>query len=118
VDDLRCLIYGGRDPAIFLRFRTDSKGIEYMTEAFSRPDVDSKTVHPNAIDASSLPPSGAPLFLHASAWQEDLGVHLFDRESVESGRVLEYRARASHPDGFQILIDDENGLVYVYAYRI
>jgi len=114
--DLRGIISGGMDPAIFIRFQTDSKGIEHIVNVFSGSDVASIVLDPN--DPHRLLPSGCPLFFGPSYWQERLGISLFDRELAKSGRMLEYLAQPGNPDGYQIFIDDEDAIVYVFAYHI
>ena len=114
--DLRGIMRGGMDPAIFVRFQTDPKGIQHIVNVFGGPDVNSIVFDPN--DPHILLPSGCPLFLGVSHWQERLRVSLFDRELAKSGRMLEYLARPGNPDGYQIFIDDGNAIVYVFAYHI
>lgn len=108
---LRAIFQEGRDPSIFVRFETDSEGITYILKEFAGERVIFKTL--DAGDFRALTRSGRRFFTRLSFWQDELGVCLFDQDTIESGRLLEYRGSR----GYKILIDDQKSAVYIYAYR-
>ena len=114
--DLRGIFRGGLDPAIFVRFQTDDRGLEAVLEIFSGPAVVSQTFVPGSTD---MPPTRyGGMFPQPALWEEKIGVHLFDQESTKSGRVLELVPDLAKPDGYKVFIDDDSGMVYIYAYHI
>ena len=51
-DSLRAIFQGGREPRIFVSFETDSEGIRYIVETFTKPGVISKSLD---VDSMSSP---------------------------------------------------------------
>ena len=111
---LRAILSHSRDPGIFVRFETDSEGIEHVLKTFGKPGTKSKTLDPN--DFKEMKKFGGRLFPQPCQWQEMVGVRLFDQESVESGRLLEYMAPRFNEVGYEVFIDDKTNTVYVHAY--
>ena len=113
---LRGIFSGGVDPGIFVRFETDPAGIEYTLEAFAGPSAKLTSFR---ADVGSIPRPLIPaVFPVASTWEKKVGTSLFDQDSIGDGRILECPAGVGQPQGYKIFIDDERGLVYIYAYHI
>lgn len=110
-DNLRAIFEEGRDPRIFVRFDTDSEGVAYILKEFSGERVISKTF--DADDIGVPKKSVSRFFTRLSFWQNELGVILFNPDSIESCHVLEY----SGSRGYKILIDDQSRTVYIDAYH-
>lgn len=101
-DGLRAILGGGREPAIFVRFETDSEGIAYIVETFGGPPVESWTLNPDLL--RNLKASHMSVFHIPSLWEQKMGVHIFDPESIESARILEYPVGMVRELGYKILI--------------
>lgn len=110
-DNLRAIFEESREPCIFVRFDTDSEGVEYILKEFGGERVISKTF--DADDIRAPKKSVSKFFTRLSFWQNELGVSLFDPDTIESFRVLEY----SGSRGYKILIDDQSRTVYIFAYH-
>lgn len=113
-DGLRALLGGGREPVIFVRFKTDSEGIAYIIETFGGPPVESRTLNADFLKILRGFPYG--IFPLAVQWEEKKGVCIFDRESIESARILEYPVGHVTRLGYKILIDDKRNTVYMFVY--
>jgi hypothetical protein len=115
-DGLRAIFKGGREPSIFVRFKTDYDGIAYILETFDVAGVKSETLDADFLRA--LTASHASIFHIPSLWQEKIGVNIFDQKSIESGRRLEY---IPGPDtgkapGYRIFIDNQRSTVYIHSW--
>jgi hypothetical protein len=109
-DGLRAIFQGGREPAIFVRFQTDSEGIKYILETFGGPGVESTTYDADFLKALST--SRANIFPILPIWQEKLGICLYDQESIESGRELKFISGGVEA-WYTIFIDDQRDTVYI-----
>lgn len=105
-EGLRALFQGGREPAIFVRFETDSDGIAYILETFCGSGVRKETFDADKLRLMNS--SGLELFITLSLVQEQVGVCLFDQDLIESGCILEGPM-------YKIFIDDMNNTVYINA---
>ena len=114
-DDARAIFQGGKDPSIFVRFRTDSKGIDCILSVFGRTAGNPKTVDVDLMRA--LIRGGGHVFVVPYQWEKKLGIRLFDPEAIESGRQLEYMGSPG-TRGYKVFIDDHNGTVYIHAFRM
>ena len=114
VDDLHAIFTGGREPAIFVRFKTDSSGIAYILEAFDGPDVKSETLDKNRLREWTA--SRVSIFPTPSLWQKEIGVNIFDQESIESGRLIEFMPGSDPAPGYRIFIDDQGNTVYINSW--
>ncbi len=115
-DGLRAIFSGGRESAIFVRFKTDSDGIAYILETFGGPDVKLETLDADYLRA--LTASRVTIFSIPSRWQEKIGINIFDQKSIESGRRLEYVPGIGNgiAPGYSIFIDDQRSTVYILCY--
>jgi hypothetical protein len=109
-DDARALFRGGREPGIFVRFRTDSKGIDYILSVFGRKAGNPQTVDLDLVRA--LISGGGHVFVVPSQWEKEVGIRLFDPEAIGSGRELEYMSPPG-TRGYKVFMDDQNSTVYI-----
>lgn len=115
-DAMQAVFSGGLDPGIFLRFRTDASGIEYILDAFAGPDVKDTTFGPDGV---AMPSGWHRKWLGvASQWEEEAGLQIWDQNSIDSARVLESIPKQGASDGYQVLIDEETMTVYIFAFHI
>jgi hypothetical protein len=84
--NLRAIGAGGFGPEIFVCFRTDLAGIEYVLKAFSGRRSSLRTLGTD--DLRAMDRSGEHLFLWPSVCQERLGICLFDQALIKSARLL------------------------------
>ena len=111
-DGLRSIFLGGRDPTIFVRFKTDSDGMAYILETFERNGIwetfdDDRLQFMNANDVGVFPT--LPLI------QKRAGVILFDQHSVESGRMLSGSFDPQKGPSYGVFIDDRDSTLYIAA---
>lgn len=118
VEDLKGIFSGGGDPAIFIGFRTDAAGVEYVRTVFGGSGVRQTIFGVNGIPVPS--PSVASIFISIIwAWQDKTGVRIVDQRLIESGCRLERVADPTDPNapiGYQVFVDDKNAKVYVFAH--
>jgi hypothetical protein len=116
-DGLHAIFFPGRDPSIFLKFQTDSNGIEYLLKTFGGRGSKLETYDPERLKylkGRSLEIFGGQV-AHS---QKKLGLNLFDQNSVESGRMLQGGLSRHEPGldvGCDIFIEDQTNTVYVHA---
>ena len=109
-DGLRAIYNGAtRDPSIFVRFETDSEGIAYILEKFG-----GRGVKKNTFDVDSRGGLRVQFKGLSSYHQDKIGVRIFDWKDIKSGLELIYSAgiQPSH----EILIDEQQNTVYIFAY--
>jgi len=106
-EKLRAIFNGGRDPSIFVRFQTDSKGILYFQEQLA------PSLAPSGVEFE--PFAGIPEFHIVSQWQARFGLDILDRQSIESGLRLQYYPVSGI--SFKIIIDTQRNNVYMRATR-
>ena len=116
-DNLRAIIKSGIDPAFFVRFHTDSEGIEYILKKFSGPTANLKTYDAGLMKALNEA-NEALFFYYPSRLQEKLGICLFDQDSIESGRLLEGSLGSMRQVWYTIFIEDKNNNVYIFILHI
>jgi hypothetical protein len=114
-DDLKALFHGGVDPAIFVRFRTNSDGINFICNSFVKSETTIKVVDPNWMRA--LTEGGGHIFYIPFQWEQRVGIRVFDQERIESAKVLEYLGPPG-TGGYKILIDNKRNVVYIHAFRL
>ena len=114
-EGLRAIDARTRDPQIFVRFETDSEGIEEVLKSFGGPGVEIRNLDED--DFKRRKSLGVTMFSGPSQWQETIGVKIFDQESFKSGRALDYEADFGKP-GYRIFIDDKRSIVYIHAFKL
>jgi len=109
-DGLRAIYCGGREPAIFVRFETDSEGVAYILEKFGGRGVETNTFDVDSKKRHSV------LHVHGmlSYYQEKIGVHIFDWKDIKSGLELKYSAGIQ--PSYEIVIDEQHKTIYIFAY--
>ena len=107
--DVKALFIGARDPAIFVRFRTDPEGIKYVVKVFCTHGAKPEAISSDYLDG--MMENGISLFIVPSQWEERLGIRLFGREAIETGRLIKGR-------GHTIFIGDETNTIYIHAFRL
>ena len=117
-DGLRAIFHGGREPAIFVRFQTDSDGIAYICEVFGKTAMKAETF--NADFLKVLTASNVSIFPIPSRWQDEIGVYIFEQELIKTGREFRYipvpGTGTSEKPGYRVLIDDEHNTVYIHSW--
>lgn len=113
-EGLRAILSHSRDPGIFVRFETDSEGIEHVLKTFGGPDVKSRILDANYF--KEMKKYGGSLFPQPLEWQEMIGVRILDEKSLSSGLRLERMAPRFNEVGWTVFIEDESKIVYVFAY--
>ncbi len=111
-EGLRAIFLGGREPAILVRFKTDSDGMAYILETFETNGTwetfdQDKLRFMNANDVGVFPT--------LSLIQKEVGVVLFDQRSVESGRMLSGCFDPQKGPSYGIFIDDRDSTLYIAA---
>jgi hypothetical protein len=102
--ELRALFHGGRDPAIFVRFQTDSEGISHIREQIAPKGGEYKTF------SGSL----SSYFYIISQWEDWSGIHILDQPDIKSGFGLEYSDyQWDSTVSIKILIDSQHNKVYI-----
>jgi hypothetical protein len=114
-EGLRAIDARTRDPQIFVRFETDSEGIAEVLKTFGGPGVEIRNLDED--DFKRWKALGVTMFPGPSNWQETIGVKIFDQESFKSGRELDYYVDSRKP-GYRIFIDDQQSIVYIYAFKL
>lgn len=116
-DGVRAIFRGGMDQSLFVRFETDSDGIEHITHAFSEAGTSSEYIDPDTF--RNLTMSEWRLFRVVSRWQERIGVCLIDEKSIESGLLIDSAAGPGAPEiMYRIFIDDGHSSVYIFVFTI
>jgi hypothetical protein len=100
-EGLRAAFSGGRNPSVFVRFRTDASGIAYIKEQIA------------PTNAVFEPFYGTPSFHIVSSWERVLGIRIIDRRIIESGLKLEYVVLSGV--SMRIYIDTEHNDVQIRA---
>ena len=113
-DGLRAIFQGGRDPSVFIRFETDSYGIDYIKRSFTKPG--SRATHYDTVTFKELKMSGFSVFSVVSRWQDEIGICLFDLEFIESGLEIRSASGPGAPNQqYHVFIDDKRSIVYIRA---
>lgn len=113
-DGLRAIFEGGRDPSVFVRFETDTEGIDYIKRVFNKPG--SRSTYYDTDTFKELKMSGVSFFSVVSQWQDEIGICIFDLESIESGLEIYSASGPGAPDQqYHIFIDDKRNIVYIRA---
>jgi hypothetical protein len=107
-EKLRSIFSGGRDPSIFVRFQTDSKGILYIREQLY------EQLAPVGVEWE--PFTGIPEFVIVSQWQNRFGLDVLDRHPIESGLKFSYIPISGK--GYNIIIDTQHNNLYMLAVRL
>lgn len=106
------IVQGGRDPAVFVRFRTDDQGLRYIVQEFGRPGAPVKL-----LDMEVVHEIGWPVFTTMLSWQRELGVDVYDPPTIRSARVLTCESPGGLGPTSYVLIDEEQHTVYILAFR-
>jgi hypothetical protein len=108
-ENLRAMFRGGREPAIFVRFETDSEGIEYVLKTFDKSGLRTKKINADS-KLSNI------IFLSPFSWQKEIGVEMFDldKDPVESGFKIENNPHTA--PNFELVIDSQRNTVYIFVY--
>jgi len=107
-EKLRAIFHGGRDPSIFVRFQTDSKGISYIREQLN------EQLAPVSVEFE--PFTGNLDFVIVSQWQNRFGLDVLDRQSIESG--LRFRHVVVSGVSYNIIIDTQHNNLHMHAVRM
>ena len=107
-EKLRAIFHGGRDPSIFVRFQTDSKGILYIKEQLAEQLAPFR--------GEFEPFTGIPEFVIVSQWQNKFGLDVLDRHPIESG--LRFRYVVVSGVCYNIIIDTQRNNLYMRATRM
>jgi hypothetical protein len=102
-EGLRAVFSGGRDPSVFVRFRTDSSGIAYIQEQLP------------PTNAKFEPFFGTPRFHIVSSWEQFQGIRIIDRRAIKSGLMLDYVVISGV--SMRIIIDTQHNNVQIRATR-
>jgi hypothetical protein len=113
-EGLRAILSHCRAPRIFVKFETDSEGIEHVLKTFGGPGVKSEALDAN--DLKEITKFGGSLFPEPLEWQEMIGVCLFDEKSLSSGLLLERMPPRANQVGWKVFIEDKSKTVYIFAY--
>jgi len=111
-DGLRALFRGGREPEIFVRFKTNSEGIAYILDVFGA-SAESETFDEDKLQFMNTNRVG--IFPTLSLVQESAGVILLNQNSVKSGRTLTGCFNPPDGPGYRIFIEDPNSTLYISA---
>jgi hypothetical protein len=122
-DHLRAILGNGRPGAIFVRFETDRRGQDEVAATLAGEGAMGRELDPGEL--AELKQSPSALFERAVAWQGELGVDLYEPSSIRSAQVWEGRLKLPSPRPgqtgddllYQVLIDHDSGVVYVFAAR-
>ena len=111
-DGLRAIFLGGREPAIFVRFKTGSDGMRYVLETFETNGA-WETFDKDRLQFMNTNDVG--VFPTLSLVQRDAGVILFDQHSVKSGRMLSGCFDAQKGPSYRVFVDDRDSTLYIVA---
>jgi len=103
-EKLRAVFHGGRDPSIFVRFQTDSKGILFFREQLAQ------------FSGEFEPFTGIPEFVVVSQWQKRFGLDILDQQYIESG--LRFRHVVVSGVSYKIIVDTQHNNFYIRAVRM
>jgi hypothetical protein len=112
MEDAQGIVHGGRDPAVFVRFRTDDHGLQYVLQEFGGPDV---AVEMLDEDVLRCVPSGWFRFASVMNWQKKLGVQVYDPSTIHSAKVLMRQSPTGFDPTWYLLIDEPQHAVYILA---
>jgi hypothetical protein len=111
-EELRAIHHGGRDPAIFVSFVTDSNGMSYIKEIFTEIGGEGFEPIPSYILRGV---TVLDLFPIIKQYEEHLGINIVDKESIKSALKYERRS-SSNLCHYRIIIDIERNKVYIKAW--
>ena len=93
----------------FIGFRTDDDGLRHVLQEFGGFGVKAEV-----LDEEKLR-SGWNAFVGVLSWQKELGVQIYDQDSIHSGRLLSVRFPSADDPSYTIVIDDQRRHVYILA---
>ncbi len=111
MEDAQGMVHGGRDPSVFVRFRTDDQGLRYILQEFGGWNV---AVEVLDMEVFRSVPSGWHMFAGEMVSQKKLGVRIYDPTTIRSARVLIRNSYSFNPS-YYLLIDEEQHTVYMLA---
>jgi hypothetical protein len=106
IDKARAIVNQNYPQAIFVRFETDARGIEYALTMFGT----GNTKILDANELAELQNANVNLFPVASRWQDEIRVRLYDQRSLVTAHVVEYPSS-------KVVVDDLRSVVYAFADR-
>lgn len=112
VRNARGVLFGGREARIFVCFGTDPAGIACIERMYDIPQARRETLEGDRL--RSLVASGWTGFASPSVWQEKTGRRVFDPQAFGAGRMITYSSAGG--EGWEVYIDDEHGMVYVFTW--
>jgi hypothetical protein len=104
-EKLRSIYSGGRNPSVFVRFQTDSKGISYVREQLT------EKLAPCSVEFESF--TGVPNFPMVPEWQRRFGLNVIDLKSTVTGLRFEYIVVSGV--NYYIIIDTQENNLYILA---
>jgi hypothetical protein len=108
MEDGRGIIQGGREPSFFIGFRTDDEGLRYILREFG----EGSTIE--VLDEEKLR-CGWHAFAGPVHWQKELGVQIYDQDTIHAGKLLTCLSVGGLDPGYTIVIDEQHGAVYIWA---
>ena len=107
-DNLRAIFKGIRDPSIFVKFRTDAEGVEYIKHSFGEQGASSQYLDKEMLKYKTI--------FTESIMEECAGINLFDQESAGPGLEISREAWGKSRLSYKIFIEDKTNTVYIYAF--
>lgn len=122
-ENVRAIVDSGRAKAIFVRFEADQQGQKEIVEALAGDGAVAREL--DARELAELRHSSPTLYDRALEWQKKTGISLYVPSAIRSARLCEgstsLPSSTSGESGdsvlYKVLIDCENGVVYVFATR-
>ncbi len=110
MEDARGIIQGGREPSFFIGFRTDDDGLRYVLQEFGGWSVATEVLNGEELRSRC----GWNEFAGPLRWQKELGVLIYDQDSIHSGTLLTCHSSSLEPS-YTIVIDEQHRAVYFWA---
>ncbi len=108
VEEGQGIVQGGREPSFFIGFRTDDEGLRYILKEFGE---DSAI---EVLDEEKLR-SGWNAFAGWLHWQKELGVQIYDQDTIHSGKLLTCNSVGGLDASYTMVVDEQHGAVYLWA---
>ena len=110
MEDARGIIQGGREPSFFIGFRTDDEGLRYVLQEFGGWRVATEMLDGEELRSRC----GWNEFAGPLRWQKELGVLIYDQDTIHSGKLLTCHSSSLDPS-YTIVIDEQHDAIYLWA---